>query len=73
MEKEDGRKLSATALEERRKTIVRMWRAGKSVAEIREATSASCDTVYRIWDANADMHRRGKPPAISCHWNTYQR
>ena len=79
MEKEDGRKLSATALEERRKTIVRMWRAGKSVAEIREATSASYDTVYRIWnkwkeagDKSFRVKPRGNKPGQGRHLSPEQ-
>ena len=49
MNKEDGRKLSAAALEERRKTIVRMKRTGKKVVEIMEATGASYFGVYATW------------------------
>jgi transposase len=50
MEKEDGRGLSAAALEERRKTIVRMRKAGKKVPEIMEATGASYDSIYTVWN-----------------------
>ena len=49
MNKDDGRKLSAAALEERRKTIIRMRRAGKKVHEIMEATGASYFSVYTNW------------------------
>jgi len=41
MEREDGRKLSVAAQEERRKTIVRMRKQGKKLREIEEAVSLS--------------------------------
>lgn len=49
MNKEDGRKLSAAALEERRKTIIRMKRVGTKVEEIMTATGASYFAVYATW------------------------
>lgn len=49
MEREDGRGLGKDALEERRKTIVRMRKAGKTYAEIAVATGASVSAAYRIW------------------------
>lgn len=49
MKTEDGRKLTKEALEERRKVIIRMWKAGKKVQEIMDATCACYTTVYTIW------------------------
>jgi transposase len=49
MEREDGRKLSKEALEERRKVVIRMWKAGKKVPEIMEASGVCYTTVYSIW------------------------
>lgn len=49
MSKDDGRKLSAPALEERRKTIIRMKQAGSRVCDIMEATGASYFSVYTNW------------------------
>ena len=49
MRNEDGRKLSREALEERRKIVIRMWKAGKKVPEIMQATGACYTSVYSIW------------------------
>lgn len=49
MDSEDGRKLSREALEERRKTVIRMWKAKKKVPEIMQATGAGYTSVYSIW------------------------
>jgi len=49
MEREDGRRLTREALEERRKVIIRMWKAGKKVPEIMDATGSCYTTVYTIW------------------------
>lgn len=49
MEREDGRKIPREALEERRKVVVRMWRAKCKAPEIMAATGASCSSVYLIW------------------------
>ena len=45
-EKTDYRKASPEALYEARKTVIRMWKSKKKVAEIIEATDFSRDTVY---------------------------
>lgn len=45
----DGRTLSRIELQERRKAIVRLWKAGRSIQEIMDATGACYSTVYRIW------------------------
>jgi transposase len=47
MKREDGRKLSADAQEERRKTIVRMRKQGKKLWEIEEAVSLSRTAVCK--------------------------
>lgn len=47
MEREDGRKLSIDAQEERRKTIVRMRKQGKKLWEIEEAVSLSRTAVCK--------------------------
>ena len=49
MNKEDGRSLPAAALEERRKVIIRMKKAGSRVCDIMEATGASYFAVYSGW------------------------
>lgn len=49
MEREDGRGIGKEALEERRKTIVRMRKAGNTYAEIVIATGASMSAAFRIW------------------------
>ena len=45
-EKTDYRKASPETLYEARKTVIRMWKSKKKVAEIVEATDLSQDTVY---------------------------
>src|ERR1035437_5400990 len=50
MEKENGRQLSNTAREERRKTIVRMKKIGCLIAEIINATGAGQTTIYDVWN-----------------------
>ncbi len=46
IEKTDYRTVSSETLYEARKTVIRMWKSNKEVAEIIEATSLSQDTVY---------------------------
>ena len=46
IEKTDYRTVSSETLYEARKTVIRMWKSKKGVAEIIEATSLSQDTVY---------------------------
>ena len=46
IEKTDYRTVSSETLYEARKTVIRMWKSNKGVAEIIEATSLSQDTVY---------------------------
>ena len=46
MEREDGRTLTISAREERRKTIVRMRNDGKSYKDIQQATGACKAAVY---------------------------
>ena len=46
IEKTDYRKASSETLYEARKTVIRMWKSKKKVAEIVEATDFSKDTVY---------------------------
>jgi transposase len=50
MEKQDGRKLSKTALEERRRIIIRMKENGASPSEIVAATGCSRQTIYPLWN-----------------------
>jgi transposase len=50
MEKQDGRKLSKTALEERRRIIIRMKENGGSPSEIVAATGCSRQTIYSLWN-----------------------
>ncbi len=49
MEREDGRKLTREALEERRKTLIRMWKAGNTPAEMMAATGACLSTIHQVW------------------------
>jgi len=49
MDKEDGRKIPREALEERRKVVVRMWKAKCKVPDIIAATGASYTSIYLIW------------------------
>lgn len=51
MEHDDGRCLSESAKQERRNTIVRMRRTGRTYKEILEATGASHDQIWRTWKA----------------------
>ena len=48
IEKTDYRKASDDALYEIRKTVIRMYEANKTTAEIMEATGLSINTVYSI-------------------------
>ncbi|MDR1030436.1 MAG: transposase [Treponema sp.] len=50
MEKQDGRKLSKTALEERRSTIIRMKENGCSPSEIVATTGCSRQAIYLLWN-----------------------
>ena len=50
MEKKDGRKLSKEALEERRRTIIRMKENGSSEREIRTATGCCRQVIYTLWN-----------------------
>jgi transposase len=50
MEKQDGRKLSKTALEERRRIIIRMKENGSSPSEITAATGCSRQSIYPLWN-----------------------
>jgi transposase len=50
MEKQDGRKLSKTALEERRRIIIRMKENGGSPSEIVAATGCSRQAIYPLWN-----------------------
>lgn len=65
MEREDGRKLSRAALEERRKIIIRMREQGKRVSEIVEAVGMSDVTVYKTWNrflaSGKSEAAKGKP------------
>jgi len=47
MKREDGRKLSKDALEERRKIIVRMRKRGKTLREIQETVQLSRTTICK--------------------------
>ncbi len=49
MDREDGRRLSAAAQEERRKSIIRMKKQGKPVGRIAEDLGLSRGTVYNAW------------------------
>jgi transposase len=49
MKRIDGRKLSASALEERRGTIIRMKENGASEKQITAATGCSKQVVYKLW------------------------
>lgn len=49
MDREDGRKLSREALAERRKVVIRMWKAKKKVPDIMLATGACYTSIYSIW------------------------
>jgi transposase len=49
MKKQDGRKLSKTALEERRRIIIRMKENGHSPTEIVAATGCSRQAIYPLW------------------------
>jgi transposase len=50
MEKKDGRSLTKTALEERRRTIIRMKENGSSPTEIVAATGCSRKTIYPLFE-----------------------
>jgi transposase len=50
MEKQDGRKLSKTALEERRRIIIRMKENGSSPTEIVAAAGCSRQAIYPLWN-----------------------
>ncbi|MDR1301201.1 MAG: winged helix-turn-helix domain-containing protein [Treponema sp.] len=50
MEKQDGRKLSKTALEERRRTIIRMKENGCRPSEIVATTGCSRQAIYLLWN-----------------------
>jgi transposase len=63
MDREDGRKLPREALEERRKVIIRMWKANSKVQDIMAATGACYGSVYNIW---RDYKTKGKT-AIPVH------
>jgi len=49
MEREDGRKLTREALEERRKTVILRWKAENKPSEIMDATGACLSTIHQIW------------------------
>jgi transposase len=63
MDKQDGRKLSKTALEERRRIIIRMKENGGSPTEIVAATGCSRQTIYPLW--NKWKKSRNKEKAIA--------
>jgi transposase len=50
MTKQDGRKLDKAALEERRRTIIRMKESGASENEIRIATGCCRQVIYTLWN-----------------------
>ena len=50
MEQIDGRALTAEALGERQRTIIRMKKSGNTAKEISGATGCSIKTVYSLWD-----------------------
>jgi hypothetical protein len=50
MDRQDGRKLSKTALEERWRIIIRMKENGGSPTEIAAATGCSRQTIYPLWN-----------------------
>lgn len=50
MEKKDGRSLSKSALEERRRIIIRMKERGSSPSEIVAATGCSRQAIYPLWN-----------------------
>jgi len=50
METQDGRSLDKTALEERRRTIIRMKENGISVYNISTAVGCSRQVVYNLWE-----------------------
>jgi len=50
MEQEDGRALTASALEERRRIIIRMKEGGYSEQEIVAATGCSRQVIYPLWE-----------------------
>jgi transposase len=64
MEKQDGRKLGKTALEERRRIIIRMKENGSSPAEITAATGCSRQTIYPLWNKRTRSKNREKAVAV---------
>ncbi|MDR0382907.1 MAG: hypothetical protein LBH50_02860 [Spirochaetaceae bacterium] len=50
MKKQDGRKLGKTALEERRRIIIRMKENGSGPSEIAAAAGCSRQSVYPLWN-----------------------
>jgi transposase len=60
MEKQDGRKLSKTALEERRRIIIRMKENGSSPTEITAATGCSRQVIYPLWNKRKKSKNKEK-------------
>jgi transposase len=60
MEKQDGRTLSTTALEERRRIIIRMKENGGSPSEIVAATGCSRQVIYQLWNNWKKSRNKGK-------------
>jgi transposase len=64
MEKQDGRKLNKTALEERRRIIIRMKENGSGAAEIAAATGCSRQAIYPLWNKWKNSKNKGKIIAV---------
>ena len=65
MKKQDGRKLSNTALEARRRIIIRMKENGSSPAEIVIATSCSRQAIYPLWKNRRKSKTNEKTIAVN--------
>ena len=64
MEKQDGRKLSKTALEERRRIIIRMKENGSTPSEITAATGCSRQAIYPLWNRWKKSKNKEKTIAV---------
>jgi transposase len=64
MEKQDGRKLGKTALEERRRVIIRMKENGSSPSEIVAATGCSRQVIYPLWNNWKKSKNKEKAVAV---------
>jgi transposase len=64
MEKLDGRSLEKAALEERRRTIIRMKESGMSVSEIVISTGCSRNVVTSLWNTWTKSRSKNKEKTI---------